>query len=286
MAVIDAQVHAYEEDHPGRPWLTKIRGGAEHATGSEHVAVMDQAGVDGALLVSPWVLYRFDTSYAQQVRAEHPDRFAMVAPFDPGDPAVGEQIEDWAAKPGAVGIRLMVGFDENFRVIDGFRASDRGVRTAIDAAQRNNLPVCVFCWDALHIASDLARAYPDAQLVIDHLGIRQPFAPPPPPQPFAVLDDVLALAGFPNLAIKISGVGTLSNQPFPYSDLWEPLSRVYDAFGIDRCMWGTDWTRAVQLLDYTQAVEAFRQAPGLSRSERDALMGGTLSRLFGWSPTR
>src|SRR5215471_3182267 len=31
-----------------------------------------------------------------------------------------------------------------------------------------------------------------------------------------------------------------------------------DAFGFDRCMWGTDWTRAVGMLTYKQGVEAFR----------------------------
>jgi predicted TIM-barrel fold metal-dependent hydrolase len=285
-AVIDAQVHAYERDHAGRPWATKISGGADEATGDDHVAAMDGAGVDGALLVSPWVLYRYDTSYAEQVCNAYPGRFAMVAPVDPGVPGVGEAITEWAAKPGAVGIRLMVGFDTNFRVIDGFRADDPGVRAALAAAARHNLPVCVFCWDALHIVSDLASRYPDVQLVIDHLGVRQPFAPPPPRNPFAELDGVLALARFPNVAIKVSGACTLSHEPFPFSDLWAPLSRVYDAFGLERCMWGTDWTRAVQLVGYPEAVAAFREAPGLSASERDALLGGSLARMFSWSPSR
>ena len=57
---------------------------------------------------------------------------------------------------------------------------------------------------------------------------------------------------------KISGACTLSHEPFPYQDIWDPLGRVFDAFGFDRCMWGTDWTRAVKLLTYKQGVEAFR----------------------------
>jgi predicted TIM-barrel fold metal-dependent hydrolase len=286
MAVIDSQVHAYERDHPGRPWATKISGGADQATGDDHVAAMDRAGVDGALLVSPWVLYRFDTSYAEQVCDAHPGRFAVVAPFDPGVAGVGDAIADFAAKPSAVGVRLMVGFDTNFRIIDGFRADNPGVQEAITAAQRYDLPVCVFCWDALHIVRDLATRYPDVQLVIDHLGVRQPFAPPPPPNPFAVLDEVLALASFPNVAIKVSGACTLSRQPFPFSDLWEPLGRVYDCFGLERCMWGTDWTRSVHVVGYPESVAAFRADPGLSSSDREALMGGSLARIFRWSPSR
>ena len=82
---------------------------------------------------------------------------------------------------------------------------------------------------------------------------------------------VLALAAHDNIAIKISGACTLSHEPFPYKDLWDPLFRVFDAFGFDRCLWGTDWTRAVALLTYEQGVEAFRVTDRLSDSERTAL---------------
>ena len=72
----------------------------------------------------------------------------------------------------------------------------------------------------------------------------------------------------------MSGAGTLSNQPFPYDDLWDPLLRIIDAYGVERCMWGTDWTRAVKHLNYEQGVEYFRVTPRLSDSDRAMLMGG------------
>ncbi|MBA3898404.1 MAG: amidohydrolase family protein, partial [Sphingomonadaceae bacterium] len=61
--------------------------------------------------------------------------------------------------------------------------------------------------------------------------------------------------------------------------------RIFDAFGFDRCMWGTDWTRAVELLTYEQGVEAFRANDALSESDRAALMGGTSQRVYNWSPS-
>jgi hypothetical protein len=51
-------------------------------------------------------------------------------------------------------------------------------------------------------------------------------------------------------------------------------------------MWGTDWTRAVALLTYKEGVEAFRVTDRLSVSDREALMGGTLQRVYGWSPSK
>ena len=121
-------------------------------------------------------------------------------------------------------------------------------------------------------------------MVVDHVGLVQPFEPPPPPEPFADLANVLSLAECDNVAIKISGACTLSHQPFPYPDIWERLSKIFDSFGFDRCMWGTDWTRAVKLLTYEQGVEAFRVTDQLSDSERSALMGGTLAEIYNWSP--
>ena len=49
----------------------------------------------------------------------------------------------------------------------------------------------------------------------------------------------------------------MSHEPFPYADIWDPLGRIFDSFGFDRCMWGTDWTRAVAMLTYEQGVESF-----------------------------
>jgi predicted TIM-barrel fold metal-dependent hydrolase len=58
---------------------------------------------------------------------------------------------------------------------------------------------------------------------------------------------------------------------------------VFDAFGFDRCMWGTDWTRAVGMLTYKQGVDAFLVTDRLSQTERDALMGQTLQRIYNWN---
>ena len=107
MLTIDAQVHAYERDHPGRPWAAVLHGPAE-VTGDDMVAAMDAVGVDGALLISPFTMYRYDASYAIEVHGQHPGRFALIKPVDPSDPAVAETVAEWAATPGTVGIRIMM----------------------------------------------------------------------------------------------------------------------------------------------------------------------------------
>ncbi len=273
---IDSQVHAYEKNRPERPWSGFLQG-PDEVTGDDMVAAMDAVGVDGALLISPFSLYRYDGSYALEVYAKHPGRFGLIKPFDPQSEAVADEVAAWAGTPGVVGGRIML-------TAQPFEADDPGLNRILAAGAHAGFPVNVMCSGKLPLLHELARRHPDTQVVVDHVGLVQPPEPPAPPEPFADLANVISLAACDNVAIKISGAGTLSHQPFPYPDIWEPLRKVFDAFGFDRCMWGTDWTRAVALLTYEQGVEAFRITDQLTDSERSALMGGTLEKIYKWSP--
>ncbi|MDH4145380.1 MAG: amidohydrolase family protein [Acidimicrobiia bacterium] len=279
MPVIDAQVHAYERNHPGRPWVGTLHGPGE-VTGDQMVASMDAVGVDGAILVSPWTMYRFDASYAVEVGAAHPGRFGLVAPMDPRRDDVADAVAEWAATPGAVGVRLM------FWSSAGDEIDTPGVHAVADAAAHHGLPLNTLAWGKLPKIGELAAVHPETQFIIDHVGLQQPFEPPAPPQPFADLPAVLALAARPNVAIKITGATTLAHRPFPFADLHEPLGRIFDAYGFERCLWGTDWTRATGLVTYAQGVDAFLVDGWLSDSDRATLMGGAAERIYRWSPTR
>jgi L-fuconolactonase len=279
MLTFDAQVHAYERNHPGRPWVGTLYGPAE-VTGDQMVAAMDAVGVDGAVLVSPFSMYRYDASYAKEVYAAHPNRFRLVKPVDPTDPVLLDTIANWASTKGTVGIRVFL------RDEVSTDPADPAINRVLAAAAQHSLPVNLACTGRLEQAGQLAARNPNTQVVIDHLGLPQPHEPPPPAAPFADLPKLLALAAHDNVAVKISGACTLSHEPFPYKDLWDPLFRIFDAFGFGRCMWGTDWTRAVGMLTYKQGVDTFRVTDRLSESDRAALMGETLARVYGWSSAK
>ena len=274
---IDCQVHCFERNHPGRPWQGHLEG-PEEVTGNDMVAAMDAVGVDGAILISPYSLYRYDPRYVLDVYAQHPGKFGLVRPFDPESQTIDQDIAQWTATPGVVGARVMLGAQE-------YDASHPGLNAIFSAGARAGVPVNVMASGKLPLLRELARRNPNTQIIIDHVGITQPFFPPPPDEPFADLDNVLETAALDNVAIKISGACTLSHEAFPYVDIREPLDRVFQAYGLERCLWGTDWTRAVRLLTYEQGVEAFRAPDWLSDSERPILMGGTLARIYNWSPS-
>ena len=223
----------------------------DHVTGDEMVAAMDKVGVDGAIFISAFSMYRYDASYAVEVQRAHPGRFAIVKPVDPDDLTVADVVADWKKTPGTVGIRIML-TQEAKR--DPMTRASTGSHARPFATTFRSMS----CAGAiLTRALRLIDRHPDTRFILDHLGIMQPRVPPAPPQPWPDLPKVLELARRPNVVIKVSGACTLSREPYPFPDIWDPLARVFDAWGFDRCLWGTDWTRAFAVVNYEQAVEPF-----------------------------
>jgi predicted TIM-barrel fold metal-dependent hydrolase len=227
-------------------------------------------------------MYQYDASYAVEVQRAHPGRFGLVKPVSPDDPAVADVIADWKKTPGAVGIRIIV-TNEPGREIKDPGGLDRILRAAV----KHDFPVNILFWGNVEAGTALIGRHPDTRFIVDHLGLMQPRTPDArAAEPWAELPKILELAKRPNAVIKISGACTLSQKPYPYPDIWDPLARVFDAWGFERCLWGTDWTRAFAVVNYEQAVEPFRLTDRLSDSERAMLMGGATARAYGWSPKK
>ena len=277
MPIIDCQVHAYEANTPKRPWDT-VPNWPPHVTGDEMVAAMTKVGVDGAIFISAFSMYRYDASYAVEVQRAHPGKFGLVKPVDPDNPDVADVVAEWKKTPGTVGIRIMLTKEAKRD------PSDPGLDRIARAAVKHDFPVNMLCWGNLDAGMSIIDRHPDTRFILDHLGILQPRTPPAPANPWADLPKVLELAKRKNVVIKVSGACTLSREPYPFPDIWDPLARIFDAWGLDRCLWGTDWTRAVKLLTYAEGVDAFRVADWLSDGDRAKLMGGTASKAYKWSP--
>jgi predicted TIM-barrel fold metal-dependent hydrolase len=123
----------------------------DHVTGDEIVAAMDKVGVDGAIFISAFSMYRYDAIYAVEVQRAHPGRFAIVKPVDPDDPAVGSVIADWKQTPGAVGIRIMMTKEAKRE------PNDPGLDRILRAAVKHDFPVNILSWGNLDAAADLVR---------------------------------------------------------------------------------------------------------------------------------
>jgi len=164
MMIIDSQVHAYEANTPKRPWLN-VPNWPASATGDEMVAAMDGLGVDGAIYISAFSMYQYDSSYAVEVQRKHPSRFGIVKPVNPDDPAVADVIAEWKKTPGTVGIRVIVTKEP------GRNPSDAGLDRVLREAVRHDFPVNILCWGNLERGMAVIDRHPDTRFIIDHLGI-------------------------------------------------------------------------------------------------------------------
>ena len=277
MPIIDSQVHAYEANTPERPWDT-VPNWPDHVTGDEMISAMDTVGVDGAIFVYSFSMYRYDASYAVDVQRAHPDRLAIVKPVDADDPKVEDIIADWKKTPGAVAIRIFL------RKEEGRSLDHPGLDRIVRAAVHHDFPVNILFWDNIDAGTAVIDRHPNARFVIDHMAILQPYTPSAPPKPWADLPKVLDLAKRDNAVIKVSGACTLSREPYPFNDIWDPLARLFDAWGFERCLWGTDWTRAHAVVNYEQGVRPFIETDRITDDERAMLMGGACAKAYGWSP--
>ena len=196
------------------------------------------------------------------------------------DPAVADVIADWKKTPGAVGIRIMLPAES------GRKADDPGLDRICKAAVKYDLPLNMLCWGNLGVGAALIDRHPDTRFIIDHLAIVQPRVPPAPAQPWADLPKVVDLAKRKNAVIKVSGACTLSKEPYPFNDIWDPLAKIFDAWGMDRCLWGTDWTRAFAVVNYEQAVKPFVETTRISANDKAMLMGGACAKAYSWSPKK
>ena len=287
MEVLDAQIHLWGSGVDPRegwnpryglpggdipPFGTAYFSGDAPATDDLTVKIMDAVGVDGALLVTVG-LHRFDNSYALTAASRHPERFRVVGKLDPKAPDIEEQILAWKTQQLAVGLRVV-----------GFNADNRSnllYEPFLTAVERHGVTLCVYCSGYLTDVALMAERHPQLQIVIDHLGL----APNADPNesPFRDLRDLLVLARYPNVAVKMTATPILSRQPPPFADLWPYLHQIIETFGPERTIWGSDCTRIAHQVGYDEVVRQFTETTELSHNEKQLLLAANLRRIFKWS---
>lgn len=278
LEIVDAQVHAWEADGTGYTW-DPSRPKREHTRVpfpvEEVKRAMAAAGVNAALLVTP-SLYGYDNRYTLDAVAKFPETFAAIGRIDPKDPDLGERLQGWRKQPGVLGVRVTLSNDE---ALERWRAG--GYERLLDAAESSKVPICLYPPGILRDLPEVIERHDGLQIVIDHLGLSAPPVLNPIGDPFAELPALLALAPLLNVSVKLTATPSLSQEAFPYRDVWPYVRRVIDTFGPDRVMWGTDLSRVRPLHSYPEAL-GYLEEMGLSFRERQLVLGQTLRRVFRW----
>lgn len=228
---------------------------------------MDRNGVERAVLIQ--MMGQTDNQYTFECARRFPGRFAVVVLVDTEKPDACQTLER-LAEQGASGVRFYA----------TTRSPGDDPLAIWRTAARLGLPVsCAgastdFTSDAF---LEVVQAVSELPIVIEHLGAGMDRAP----VPLAVRQKVFALARFSNIYIKIHGLGEFAMramlvvEPFPFERPIPPLLQmVYQEFGPQRMMWGSDYPPV-------SAREGYRNALRLTIGEFAAKSDEERAQIFG-----
>jgi predicted TIM-barrel fold metal-dependent hydrolase len=257
--VIDAQLHARDRAQVGG-----------------HLDAMAAAGVEAALLVQT-VPQGHDNGFLLETAAAHPGVFGVVGVLDPEAPDLEDQVAAWSSTSFALGLRVVaLSPDRAERLRCG------GYDRLAAAASSAGVLLFVYAPRDLGAVEALAMRHPDLRVVLDHAGLLQPPVLQDGEDPWAGLPPVLRIARARNVALKLTAMPTLSSAGPPFEDLWSHVLPLFDAYGADRIMWGTDITREGIGHEYADAVAYVRETDELGATEKELVLGGTLRAFCGW----
>jgi len=272
MRIVDAQVHIWSSGPPTNPSHRQVNAFSK----DELLTEMDAAGVDAALLHPPAWDPNGNT-VAIAAAEEHPDRLAILGHFPLDQPNSPQLMDALLQQPGMLGLR--------FALLQPHQRewwTDGTMDWLQAAAAQPQIPIALLAAEFLPVVARVAEAHPNLKLMVDHLGRAGRVQDEPA---FANLADLLALARFPNVAVKATGAPSYSSQPYPYRNIQPYLRQIYDAFGPARMFWGTDITRMP--CAWRQCVTLFtEELPWLSESDKELVMGRAVCDWLGWEPAQ
>jgi len=269
MLIVDAQVHIWSS---GKPTNANHRQVAAF-TKDDLLKEMDEAGVDAAVIHPPASWDPNSNELAVEAARQHPHRLAILGNFPLDKPESRGLIDGWKKRPGMLGLRFVF-LQPHMKSWP----TDGTIDWLWPAAERAGLPIALLAGDFLPKLAQVAGQHPRLKLIIDHLG-RSSGAKDD--AAWAKLPAMLALARYPNVAIKATGAPSYSSEAYPYRNIHGHLKRIYDAFGPERMFWGTDITRMP--CSWRQCVTMFtEELPWLTGRDRDLVMGQAVCHWLGW----
>ncbi|MCC6534129.1 MAG: amidohydrolase [Burkholderiales bacterium] len=272
MLIVDSQIHIWQHGKMS----THHRQIPTYSI-DDALDEMAQAGVDCAVIHPPSRLGDAVNAYAVEAVRRHPSKFCILGHFDLRSPDRERIVARWREQPGMLGFRFTFNQpDEKSWWTDG----------SLDwfwaACEREDLRVGLLATGGNMAAlGKIAERHPRLKLHVDHLGRGGGGKGIVDDAAFADLDTMLALAQHPNVAVKMSGAPSYSSAPYPYRNIHGYLRRIFEAFGPERCFWGTDITRMP--CSYRQCVTMFtEELPWLQGRDLERVMGGAIVDWLGW----
>lgn len=267
--VIDSHVHVWKKD-PKYPWAKETtRPPAKDATAEMLLDLMKANGVDKTVIIQV-IHYRWDNSYLADVLKRYPTTFRGVCRVDPESPAAPDDLSRLVETQGFRGVRISPAGNAAGDWISGPLMTPLWKR-----CESLKVPMTVLApVTRMPEVGRLIEKFPALTVVIDHM------ADSPLDKPER-LEMLIALKRYPKVFVKVSHTWSLSKQPYPYLDSQAQVKRLYDAFGPERLMAGTDWPLVEGYCGYAKAVDLVRhQMKFLNEEDKRWMMSRTIERVW------
>ena len=235
MVIVDTHVHVWEMPPvapigPTAPSFTAL----PEAAGPVELLLddMDANGVDAAVLVqTSWSTW--DNAYVARAAADS-KRLCSIGLIDPLDHGNAKRVGRWMDQFAMRGFRLHPDYYPDVEIL----ALPRNAALFKEIEARTGIVKVHNRAPNAHQLDAVAGCHRGITWIIDHLMYPEPAMAATDWREYA---PVLALARHPNVRLTISDVHSRSDEGFPYRDMHEVVRRALDAFGIERCLWGTGY---------------------------------------------
>jgi L-fuconolactonase len=274
-AKIDAHHHLWRYNAAKYGWLTdEMRSLRRDFLPKDLMAELTGAGIDGTVVVQARQSLD-ETRWLLDVADEREAIKGVVgwAPIAGEDfPGVMEEFEHRTKLKGLRHV-IQAEPDENYILRADFNSG-------MEAMQGSGLVYDILIYDRhLPQTIEFVDEYPEQVFVLDHIakpqigaGLMEPWS-----------ERLHELALRQNVWCKVSGLVTEADwKNWNIETLRPYLDIVVDAFGPDRLMAGSDWPVCLVATEYKAWFELLRgYFAGFSDNERDAVFGGTATKVYG-----
>ncbi|MSP47112.1 MAG: amidohydrolase [Xanthobacteraceae bacterium] len=273
--IVDAQAHLWLAESDDWKWVPGRKPQLpEPFTIEKLLPLMDEAGVDRVVIVPPsWPGDRND--YAIEAAKRYPNRFAVMGRIAL-DPKSAALLPKWKEQPGMKGIRLTFMREQAALLTSG------SANWVWPAAEKTGLPVMFFAPGNIPKFASIAERHPALPLIVDHMSLTAEIAKEG--RIAAAIDEVVKLAKYQNVSVKVSSTPNFSQEAYPFRDMTDHIKRCFDAFGPRRCYWGTDLTNSLPKATYRQRITQFtEELKFLSEEDKDWVMGKAILARLNWA---
>lgn len=207
---------------------------------------LSTSGFDGCIAVQARQSLT-ETAWLLKLSSRHPFIKGVVGWVDLCSTAIEDHLKEFSANPKLAGVRHVVHDepDDNYMAREDFQHG-------ITLLQQYRLTYDLLLFPKhLPLATQLVRKFTNQKFVLDH--IAKPDIKGQQKEPWA--SDIRKLAQSPNVYCKLSGMVTEANwQSWKSDDFKFYLDTVFEAFGADRLMIGSDWPVCTVAGPYQQVM--------------------------------